>query len=189
MNEVIQLTEEQRQAVAAHQGRPVEVVDPVTRRSYMLIAAETYQRVRDVLEAEDTPAQTAGSAPSPSAPAAPPLAEGRPMRQRLRDLATTPEVAEEIRRYCKHLGLSRKKSREWVEEDLKLQYYFGGRYVGYLETEEGKVIVAAGRLDSEEFGRQLDAVSPEERRKVKLFQPFVWDDPVSQLRTPFTYED
>src|SRR5438094_684948 len=115
MSEVIQLTEEQSQAVAAQQGRPVEVIDPVRRRSYVLIAAEAYQRVRDMLEAEDRPAQPAASVPPPNTSAAPMLAEIRPMRQRLKDLVTPPEVAEEARRYCKQLGISGRRNREDVE--------------------------------------------------------------------------
>src|SRR5437868_5451706 len=46
----LQLTEQQRQALEAGRGRPVEVVDPVTSRVYVLVAAETYERVRDVME-------------------------------------------------------------------------------------------------------------------------------------------
>jgi len=46
----LQLTEQQRQAVEAQQGRSVEVIDPVTNRVYVLIAAATYERVRALVE-------------------------------------------------------------------------------------------------------------------------------------------
>ncbi len=50
MSGSIQLTEEQRQAVEAQQGRPIQLVDPVTNRVYVLVAAEAYDRVGDLLE-------------------------------------------------------------------------------------------------------------------------------------------
>jgi hypothetical protein len=188
MSMAIHLTDQQRQAIEAQQGRPVEVVDPVTKRTYLLIAAETYERFRDVLESKqsagllETPAAAASEGPQGAA-------EPSPMRQPLKDLVTPPEVAEEARRYCKKLGLSRKKYRVWAEDELKLQYYFGGRYVGFLNTAEGMVVVAAGRLGSEEFDRQLAALSPQERQNVILDAPCRWHDEVSTILTPFAYED
>jgi hypothetical protein len=49
---VIELNEQQRRVVEEQAGRPVEVIDPDTRRTYVLIAQEQYDRVRSMLESE-----------------------------------------------------------------------------------------------------------------------------------------
>lgn len=181
----IELTDQQRQIVEAQKGRIIEVVDPTTRRTYFLVAAEMYERLRGLLEGDEVgerfPAQEADATGAE-------LPGARRLRQRLRDLPTPPDVAERVQRRCEKLGLSRKESRAEVEEELKLQYYFGGQYVGYLRSAEGKIVIAAGRLDSEEFSRQLDALDPEERRKVVLDVPSRWNETVSQILTPFAHE-
>ncbi len=42
----LELTDEQRQAVQAQPGRPVEVIDPHTLRTYLLVRREEYERLR-----------------------------------------------------------------------------------------------------------------------------------------------
>jgi hypothetical protein len=162
----MRLTEEQHQLVEAAQGRPVDVVDPLTNRAYVLLPAELYQPV---------PAAPQG----PAVPAdAPPAggAGGEPMRIKLRELPMPPEVAEEARRYCKKLGLWRRRYIQDVEDELRLQYYFGGQAVVYLRSKDGPIIVAAGRVEDEAFGRQLDALPPGERRQVAYDFPMAWSD-------------
>ena len=51
----IELTDAQRQALQAEQGKPVDVVDPATRRRYVLLAHEQYERVRALLEPAGEP--------------------------------------------------------------------------------------------------------------------------------------
>lgn len=46
----IELTDEQRQVLEAGRRQPVDVVDPATRRRYVLLAREQYERVRPLLE-------------------------------------------------------------------------------------------------------------------------------------------
>ena len=46
----IELTDDQRQALQAEQGKPIDVVDPATHQRYVLIACEQYERVRALLE-------------------------------------------------------------------------------------------------------------------------------------------
>ncbi len=46
----IELTDAQRQALQAEQGKPVDVVDPATRRRYVLLERELYERVLPLLE-------------------------------------------------------------------------------------------------------------------------------------------
>ncbi len=48
---MIELTEQQCQAVGTA-SEPVTVVNPATRREYVLLPAETFQRMRELLEAE-----------------------------------------------------------------------------------------------------------------------------------------
>ncbi|HEV3258862.1 MAG TPA: hypothetical protein VG013_18475 [Gemmataceae bacterium] len=180
----IELTDEQRQAVRAQQGQPVEVIDLATGQHYVLFAREQYERVRWLLER----GASARSLAPAAATAGPDGAEGQPMRVRIRELLTPPEVVAEAEQHCRKLGLTRRNLRQGIEDELKLQYYFGGKYVGFLRTEEGPVVVAAGRLDSAEFDRQLGALTEEERRRVMLDVPSVWNDTVSEILTPFAHE-
>jgi len=105
------------------------------------------------------------------------------MRQRLCDLPIPPEVAEEAKQYIAKLhmgGWGGVAHRRDILEDMLLQYYYGGNWVGYLRSPQGKVVVAVGMLD-EAFNRQLDALSPEERRQVSLYPALPWHDEMSLL--------
>jgi hypothetical protein len=53
----IELTDEQRQALRAEHGKPVDVVDPATRQRYVLLLQEQYERVRSLLERGEVPAR------------------------------------------------------------------------------------------------------------------------------------
>jgi hypothetical protein len=163
-------------------------VHPLTNRAYVLLPADLYQRVPGFLESQPARGGPPPTGPAPAPATVQPPAEVRPMRQRLGDLPTPPEVAEEARQYCRRLGLFRRRCRDEVLEELKLQYYFGGQYIGYLRTDTGKVIVAAGAL-YDVFDRQLAFVSPEERRRVILYAPYRWHDEVSVILTPHWHED
>ena len=44
-----ELSPELRQALTATPDGPVEVIDPVTKRAYVLVSAEAYQRVQALL--------------------------------------------------------------------------------------------------------------------------------------------
>lgn len=54
----IELTDDQRQALQAEQGKPLDVVDPATKQHYVLLAQEQYERVRNLLETPSAPAMT-----------------------------------------------------------------------------------------------------------------------------------
>ncbi|HEX3654807.1 MAG TPA: hypothetical protein VHY91_23210 [Pirellulales bacterium] len=47
------LTEQQREAVLAHAGAPVPVVDQQTKRVYYIISAEQFDRMRALLVEEE----------------------------------------------------------------------------------------------------------------------------------------
>jgi len=44
-----ELSPELRQALSASPNGPLEVIDPVTKRAYVLVSAEAYQRVQALL--------------------------------------------------------------------------------------------------------------------------------------------
>jgi hypothetical protein len=49
---IIDLTDEQRQALHAEPGQPVHVIDPATRQRYVLLTQDQYERVQPLLEQE-----------------------------------------------------------------------------------------------------------------------------------------
>src|SRR4051794_17631139 len=101
----IELSNEQERAIK--QGRPVEIVDPATNRAYVLI--EKTEAAPDSLPAGPV---AAGAAKQAAAiPSSPTRACTLP-RQRLADLPTPPEIAEEAARSCKRLGLRGKKPHQ-----------------------------------------------------------------------------
>jgi hypothetical protein len=50
---MIELTEEQRSAVAASAETPPRVIDPATRETYVLLRAEVYERLKGILDDDD----------------------------------------------------------------------------------------------------------------------------------------
>ena len=50
---MIELTEEQRQAVAMTGGMPLTIVDPTTKETYFLIRSEAFERLRGVFDEDD----------------------------------------------------------------------------------------------------------------------------------------
>jgi hypothetical protein len=179
----IELTDAQRQALQTASGQPLEVVDPATQQRYVLLARAQYERVRSQLEKGGEGAAL-GLSPAPDV-----AAEGRPLRQRLRDLPLPPEVAAEAKQYCKRLGLWGAKSRREMEEHMKLQHYYGGTWIAYLRTDEGPVIVAAAAsLGDPVFDQQLSFLTAEERRRIIIDLPVRLFDAESELLTPFPDE-
>jgi hypothetical protein len=51
----LEITEQQRQAVQEQAGGPVDVIDPDTQRSYVLIARERYELMRSLTVREQEP--------------------------------------------------------------------------------------------------------------------------------------
>ncbi len=47
---MIQLTDEIRQALAAHPEGPVRLSDPQTQEEYVILRADVYERLRDILD-------------------------------------------------------------------------------------------------------------------------------------------
>ena len=171
----IELTPEQRQALHDRPDGPIEVVDPVSRREYVLVSKEHFHESRQPV-----------SAPTPH----PPLRPAPPVPQRLADLPTPPEVAEEARRrYERRWKGWGGKSLARIEQELKLQYYYGGHYICYLRNKEGPEIVIVHNGDDEEFHRQYRALPGEQRQRAVSMGLGVWGDDTVEISSAFwTYE-
>jgi hypothetical protein len=179
----IELTDTQRQVLQRERGNPVQVVDPASQERYVLLAWEHYERVRSLLEAVPHSAAPA-AAPRPSLPAG----VGAP-RQRIRDLPLPPEVAAQAKHYCKQLGWRGAASLRQVEEQMKLQYYYGGKWIALRQTDEGPLVVAvAESLRDPSFDRQLSSLTPDERRHLRYSSPPRLFDTESEILTPFADE-
>lgn len=101
--------------------------------------------------------------------------------KRLDDLPTPPEVVACARAYKKKLGLVGAKVLKEIEDEMKLQYYYGGWYVRYLTTEQGVMVVALLSGDEEEYARQVQALSPEDRQRSVVDVPSPWMDEMAWL--------
>jgi hypothetical protein len=172
----IELTEEQRRTVEQEAGRPVEVVDPGTERSYMLIPREAYEKVRDVLEGGSEKAEPPSSAPASEFPE-----EANPQRVLLNNLPAPPELVAEAERRRKKLGFWGKKARQELLEECKLQYYFGGQPIYTLQTAEGLLVIPIPERYRNTPGRKDILLTPAERPKACFDVPSPLDDTRSQL--------
>ncbi len=172
----LELTDEQQRALHAEPGKPIDLVDPATQRRYVLLAREQYERVRPLLEGG-----TEQVLPPPLPPAGPSAGEGGPQRVRLRDLPTPPEVIAAAERRCRKYYLRGKKRRQEVEENLKLQYYFGGQAVYTLDTSEGLVVIPIPERYRGTPGLRDIFFTPEERSRVCHTVPSPLDDTVTLI--------
>src|SRR5437588_8812639 len=100
----MRLTEEQHRLVEAAEGRPIDVFDPRTDRNYVLLPAELYQRVQNLVEKNGPPQRTAPAPASSESPQAPSVSEVKPLRVVVRQLPTPTEVAEMVARRKKEMG-------------------------------------------------------------------------------------
>lgn len=164
----LELTPEQRSALAASPGGPVEIVDPDTKKKYVLLAQEQFEKAQALL-----------GEPHP-APSSPPLAIPQP----LADLPVPPPVIDEMRRRSRQLGWRGRKALQDLEDELKLQYYYGGLCVNYLRTTQGIVVLAAGRSGSPAYQEQLQAIPAEQRPRLVLSLPPRFNDETAEILTP-----
>jgi hypothetical protein len=180
----IELTDEQRQALRDEEGSPVYVIDPVTKRAYVLVARELYEHLWS--PREGGPGYTCHSS-SHSADSS--TQEKKPLRQALRDLPLPPNVAAEAKQYCERLGLWGAKNRRQMEEQMKLQHYYGGRWIAYLRTDGGPIVVAAAEsLNDPAFEQQMSFLTSKERRTVIIDSPTPLFDEQSEILTAFSDE-
>lgn len=147
----IELTDQQRQALQAEQGKPVDVVDPATKQRYVLLAHEQYERVRSLLEQPPGVGEEArrriGSMML------------RSMQAYWRDLPELLKHRSRTRRWVAYHGDERvafgRADVEVYQECFRRGLQRGEFYVGILETEpEG--IPPWGTLESDRSLYELD---------------------------------
>jgi hypothetical protein len=104
-------------------------------------------------------------------------AKARPApRQPLKDLAVPPELARTIERYCEDQRIQEVGYQNWVAEELKLQYYYGGKDVACIDTPEGRCVLAVGTPVIENLSKILLSLPLDERRKVAIVSPEPWEE-------------
>jgi hypothetical protein len=114
-------------------------------------------------------------------PGTPPLGEdgpGAPPRPSLpcllAQLDTPPEVAAAVDEHCRRYGFFGRQ-RAFIEEELKVQFYFGGLIVLAAATRGGLEILAAGPPGDEGLTAQL-ADLRRRRTDLVVLTPDPWDD-------------
>jgi hypothetical protein len=101
------------------------------------------------------------------------------LRLRVRDLTLPPDWQQSVE------GSGRKgRYRQWGEEDLKVQYHFGGWAVGTLREHGDLIVVALVHPHSNTNGGALDHLTPDERKRVVWSFPFREDGKVEPLPPP-----
>ena len=176
MNMAIQLTEQQRQAIEVQRGEPVEVVDPITLQVYVLVAVETFDRIRSLVNGDtDQVPNPNGSPPGKSS------GEGESDRVRLNDLPTPPEVLEEVERWCAKHGRRGREGKRAVEEKFKLQFHFGGRAIYLLNTPEGSVVLPIAERHRNTPDLRYVLLTADERPGACLTIPPRWRDTVGEI--------
>src|SRR2546428_11386381 len=98
-----------------------------------------------------------------------------------KDLETPEDLDQAIQLTRKRLGVRARLEQRRIEEDLKLQYHFGGKDVAYLPTNEGRVLIAAGVMGSEAFIKALERLNPQEWRQLIFCTPRPWAASASVL--------
>jgi hypothetical protein len=166
---IIELTEEQGRALQAEAGRPLAVVDPATKQAYVIVALEKYERVRSLFEGAEQSAQLT--------PVSSSLQAEKPERVRLSDLSTPPEVVAETERCCQRYGWKRQQ----VEEELKLQYYYGGQAIYVLRTSEGPIVIPITERYKDTPDLRHILFTPEERSLACLEIPSRWREQDSEI--------
>jgi hypothetical protein len=99
----------------------------------------------------------------------------------LKDLETSEELEQAVRLICEKLGVRSGAERRRIEEDLKLQYHFGGQDVACLPSEQGRILIAAGQIGNEAFTKVLESLDPQQRRRLIFCSPLPWAEPASSL--------
>ena len=102
--------------------------------------------------------------------------EQLPLRQPLSRLEIPADVAVAVTATCRHLGLRSAQEVLRLEEEFKLQYYYGGRDVVCLDTPGGRVVVAVGSPVIANLTEVLRALSAAERSRISLLSPEPWEE-------------
>ncbi|HUT94625.1 MAG TPA: transcription termination/antitermination NusG family protein [Thermoguttaceae bacterium] len=106
----------------------------------------------------------------------------------LDDLPTPPELRHATEAYCKREGIRRKRHRLWVEQQLKLRFYYGGQNVICVDTPEGRRIIAHGIPGSGELRSALERLSPQQRAKAVIIPVESWVDNTISTSSTFLHD-
>src|SRR5260370_39886560 len=111
-----------------------------------------------------TPLQPSSEVPPPPRPEELPT-----LPAVLHQLSLPPEAEGYVEVAAKYLNRRRGPERQWLEEDIKLRYFFGGLGVALIREPSGLVVVAAYDLwatKEADLSAALAHLSPEQRRRV-----------------------
>ena len=96
--------------------------------------------------------------------------------QRLKDLAMPPALTEAVDTACKRLDVRTASGRKRVEEELKLQFYFGGREVACLDTAGDRVVIGVGTPLLDNLHEILQDLGTDERGGVSVLTLAPWEE-------------
>src|SRR5207253_8063367 len=97
--------------------------------------------------------------------------ERPPLPISLRQLPFPAEAAEDVEAWAERLNCRRGERRRALEEETKLQYYFGGLEVALLRERDGLVVVAAydpHTTTAADLAAALASLSQEQRQRVVI---------------------
>jgi len=103
----------------------------------------------------------------------------------LDELPTPPELQHAAEAYCTREGIRRKRHKRWVEQQLKLQFYYGGQNVVCVDTREGRRIIAHGTPGSGELRAALERLGPQERARAVVIPVESWGDETISTSSTF----
>ena len=99
-------------------------------------------------------------------------------------LPPPPEVVEIVNRELAKLPAS-PKYRQWMLDYLSMDYYFGGYWIAYRDTDQGAEVLAVGL---EEMGKLRSSLSPEGREGIiwRCCEPWPLPKSTEQRSSPLS---
>lgn len=98
-----------------------------------------------------------------------------PRRVFLKELDVPSEVQEVAQEFCERQGIRHPRDRTRIEEELKLQFHYGGQTVVCLETPLGRQVIGGGVPGSGDLRRAIGKLSREEREKAVVISVEPWN--------------
>jgi len=92
-------------------------------------------------------------------------------QQLVRDLPMTPEIERALEIVGKHDPRLPRRLMLRAEQDIKLQFYYGGHYIAVTRTPEGLSVLAESLEHASEL---LPTLTEAERRFVTVMRPAEW---------------
>jgi hypothetical protein len=94
----------------------------------------------------------------------------------VKDLVLPPEMVREVEQLWKAGSDRSKAQRAWIEHCIKIDYFFGGQTIGYVNTPRGMLVVLRGDEPSDEFYEVVWKMRLEENQEVIVDCPRRLDD-------------